>query len=126
MTSRLKRRWADWTTAEFAACDAQRLIALMPVAAIEQHGPHLPLGVDADLASAIVERVLEQAPADLPVVALPMVPVGYSSEHGDFPGTLTASAETLTRLWIEIGQSVARAGVRKLVLFKALVHGPED
>ncbi len=121
MTSRPPRLWADWTTAEIAACDAGRLIALMPVAAIEQHGPHLPLGVDAIVAAGIVDRALQQAPPDLPVVVLPITPIGYSSEHGDFPGTLSAGAGTLSRLWIEVGTSVARAGVRKLVLFNG--HG---
>jgi creatinine amidohydrolase len=116
-----KRYWQDMTTAEFAALDAENTIAILPVAAIEQHGPHLPVYVDTCINRGIVERMLELAPADLAVTVLPAMPVGKSNEHIAFPGTLTLGAETLTRLWTEIGESVARAGVRKLVLFNS--HG---
>jgi creatinine amidohydrolase len=121
MTTFPRRLWQDMTTAEFAALDAARVIALLPVGAIEQHGPHLPVAVDACINSGIVARALELLPADLPVTVLPLLPVGKSNEHQAFPGTLTLSAETLARLWTEIGESVARAGVRKLVLFNS--HG---
>lgn len=109
------------TTAEFAALDAERVIAVLPVAAIEQHGPHLPVFVDACINRGVIERTLEILPDDLPVTVLPAMPVGKSNEHLAYPGTLTLGAETLTRLWTEIGESVARAGVRKLVLFNS--HG---
>lgn len=116
-----KRYWQDMTTAEFAALDAERVIAVLPVAAIEQHGPHLPVFVDACINRGVIERTLEILPDDLPVTVLPAMPVGKSNEHLAYPGTLTLGAETLTRLWTEIGESVARAGVRKLVLFNS--HG---
>ena len=109
------------TTEEFAALDGARTIAVLPVAAIEQHGPHLPVYVDACLNEGVVARALELMPDDLPVTVLPMMSVGKSNEHLAFPGTLTLSAETLTRLWTDIGDSVARAGIRKLVLFNS--HG---
>jgi creatinine amidohydrolase len=121
-TTTLPRRfWQEMTTREFRALDAARVIALLPVGAIEQHGPHLPLAVDACINAGIVARALELLPADLPVSVLPMLPVGKSDEHLAFPGTLTLAAETLARVWTEIGESVARAGVRKLVLFNS--HG---
>jgi creatinine amidohydrolase len=116
-----RRYWQDMTTAEFAALDAEKVIAVLPVAAIEQHGPHLPVFVDACINSGIVERMLGLLPDELPVTVLPAMQVGKSNEHIAFPGTLTLGAETLTRLWTEIGESVARAGVRKLVLFNS--HG---
>ena len=109
------------TTEEFAALDGARTIAVLPVAAIEQHGPHLPVYVDACLNEGVLARAVALMPDDLPVTVLPMTSVGKSNEHLAFPGTLTLSAETLTRLWTEIGDSVARAGVRKLVLFNS--HG---
>jgi creatinine amidohydrolase len=121
MTKMPRRCWQDMTTEEFAALDAARVIALLPVAAIEQHGPHLPVSTDACINQGVLARALELMPDDLPVTVLPMLPVGKSSEHLGFPGTLTLSAETLIRLWTEIGESVARAGVRKLVLFNS--HG---
>ena len=113
--------WQDMTTEEIGALDASRVIALLPVAAIEQHGPHLPLSVDATIVDGIVARALELLPEALPVSVLPTQAIGKSNEHLAFPGTLTLGAETLARLWTEIGDSVARAGVRKLVMFNA--HG---
>ncbi|MDR7481947.1 MAG: creatininase family protein [Armatimonadota bacterium] len=115
------RYWHELTTKEFAALDAARVIAVLPVGAIEQHGPHLPVWVDAAIADTVVRRTLDLLPADLPVLVLPTLPVGKSNEHLTFPGTLSLSAETLMRLWSEVGESVARAGVRKLVLLNS--HG---
>jgi creatinine amidohydrolase len=109
------------TTEEFAALDAERVIAVLPVASIEQHGPHLPVCADACSNEAVIERMLELLPDDLPVTVLPMMPIGKSNEHSSFPGTLTLEPETLRRLWTEIAESVHRAGVRKLVLFNS--HG---
>lgn len=113
--------WQDLASADLGALDLRHVVALLPVGAIEQHGPHLPLGVDRMIADGIVRRTLALAEAALPVLVLPTLPVGKSDEHLAFPGTLTLSAETLTRLWTEVGDSVARAGVRRLILFNA--HG---
>lgn len=116
-----RRYWHEMTTEEFAALDRDRVIAVLPVAAVEQHGPHLPVYVDACLNKGVIERAIELMPADLPATVLPMMAVGKSNEHIAFPGTLTFSAETLIRLWTEIGASVARAGVRKMVIYNS--HG---
>jgi creatinine amidohydrolase len=116
-----RRRWCEMTSADFAEVDPERWVAVLPVGAVEQHGPHLPLMVDAAINIAILERALERTPAALPVSALPTMWVGRSEEHVDYPGTLTFSAETLRRQWYELGASVARAGVRKLVIFNS--HG---
>ena len=116
-----KRYWHEMTWPDFAALDKERTIAVLPVGAIEQHGPHLPVYVDACINAGIVARTVELMPDDLPVTFLPPMPVGKSNEHISFPGTLTLSAETLTRLWTEIGESVARAGIRKFVIFNS--HG---
>ncbi len=113
--------WQDMTTTEFASLDADRVIAVLPVASIEQHGPHLPVCADACTNQAVIERTLELLPDELPVTVLPMMPVGKSNEHSSFPGTLTLESETVVRLWTEIAESVHRAGVRKLVLFNS--HG---
>ena len=109
------------TTRDFADPEIGRWIAVLPVAAIEQHGPHLPLAVDAIINDGVLARALEVLPASAPVTVLPAQVVGKSNEHGAFPGTLSLSAETVIRLWTEIGESVARAGVRKLVIFNS--HG---
>lgn len=121
MTSQPRRLWQDMTTEEFAGLDAERTVAVLPVGAIEQHGPHLPVAVDATLNEAILERAVALLPEDCPVTVLPAMPVGKSNEHLAFPGTLTLSADTLIRLWTDIAESVYRSGVRKLVLFNS--HG---
>ncbi|MGH6914266.1 MAG: creatininase family protein, partial [Geminicoccales bacterium] len=113
--------WQDMTTLEFESLERPRTIALLPVGAIEQHGPHLPVSVDACINRGIVGRALELVPEALPVLVLPMTPIGKSNEHQAFPGTLTLAADTLARLWTEIAESVARAGIKKLVLFNS--HG---
>jgi creatinine amidohydrolase len=119
--ARLPRaRWVDMTTVEFAQLP-QDTIAVLPVAAIEQHGPHLPVFVDACINKAVVDRTIELLPSDLPVTVLPMQMIGKSNEHLAFPGTLSLSAETAIRLWTEIGEGVARAGIRKFVLLNS--HG---
>lgn len=117
----MKRFWADYTSEEFSRLEHDRIIAVLPVGAIEQHGPHLPLAVDAAVADGLARRLAEKLPADSPVLFLPTQSVGKSDEHLHFPGTLTLSAETLARLWTEIGASVARSGVRKIVLLNS--HG---
>jgi creatinine amidohydrolase len=117
----LPRYWSQLTTRDFAALDVAATVAVLPLGATEQHGPHLPLGVDTVLADGIVAASLPRLPTDLPVLFLPTQQIGLSPEHARFAGTLTLSAETVIRMWKEIGAGVARAGVKKLVLFNA--HG---
>jgi creatinine amidohydrolase len=113
------RYWQDLTTRDFSALDTAACVAILPVAAIEQHGPHLPVAVDATICEGLLK---EAAPlVDDRFLALPLQAVGKSNEHAGFPGTLTLSAETLIRHWTEIGESVMRAGIRKIVIFNS--HG---
>lgn len=119
------RHWSELGTLDFArlraAPDVGAVVAVLPVAATEQHGPHLPLGVDSDIADAILGATLPRLAPELPVLLLPVQRIGKSNEHARFPGTLTLSSETILRLWTEIGACVAAAGVRKLLLFNT--HG---
>ena len=115
------RFWADYTARDFAALPRNRLIAVLPVGAIEQHGPHLPLRVDQAILDGILAATIPLIPADLPALILPTLPVGKSDEHSAYPGTLTFSATTLMAMWSDIGDSIARAGVRKLVILNS--HG---
>lgn len=119
------RFWADWSTRDFAqrSADGQldTTIAVLPVAATEQHGPHLPLRVDTALVDGVVAAAVPHIPAEVPAVFLPTQAVGFSPEHARFPGTLTFKAETVIRLWTELGESVAATGVKKLVLLNS--HG---
>ena len=115
------RHWSDLSTADFAALDRARAIAVLPVAATEQHGPHLPLSVDTDLVNGVIAAALPHIAHDLPALFLPTQAVGFSPEHTRFAGTLTLKADTVLRLWTEIGECVAASGVKKLVLLNA--HG---
>ena len=117
----MKRFWADYTRTEFSALDRRRIIAVLPVGAIEQHGPHLPMKVDAFTVDNIALRMAMALPEDAPVLILPTQSVCTSTEHIDYPGTLTLTPETFIRLMTEIGTSVARSGVRKFVLLNG--HG---
>jgi creatinine amidohydrolase len=119
------RFWADWTARDFAQAHAHgrasQLIAVLPVAATEQHGPHLPLSVDTALVEGVIAAALPHIAAEVPALFLPTQAVGFSPEHAAFAGTLTLKAETIIRLWTDIAESVAAAGVRKLVLLNS--HG---
>jgi creatinine amidohydrolase len=104
--------------------DKSRVIAVLPLSATEQHGPHLPLSVDTDIVNAVIARsvpLLQTLAPSLPVYFLPTQAVGLSPEHAAFHGTLTLKPETLIRLWTDIAESVNAAGIHKLVMFNA--HG---
>src|ERR1700722_8735080 len=90
-------------------------------AAPDRPGPHLPLGVDSFIAEAYLARARAEIPAELPVTFLPIQWIGQSDEHVAFPGTLTLSGPTVIGAGTEIGEGVARAGVKKLVLVTS--HG---
>ena len=115
------RFWANLSTCDFAQLDLTRTIAVLPVAATEQHGPHLPLSVDTVLVDGVVAAALPHLRPDLKVLFLPTQAVGLSPEHARFAGTLSLKAETILRLWTDLGESVAAAGIKKLVLFNS--HG---
>lgn len=122
MTSALPPR--DWTAIhwpDLADADPSNWIAVLPLAATEQHGPHLPLGTDVMIAQAYLDEVHGLLPADLPVIFLPIQPVGISTEHLAFPGTLTLPTAVALQSWMALGESVARAGIRKLVMVTS--HG---
>ena len=113
--------WAEYRAPEFASIDPARTIAILPTAAIEQHGPHLPVGVDMMIAEAMLAQLCRDCPEDIDIRILPVQAVGKSNEHLWAAGTLTLGWEAALQSWIEIGKSVARAGVRKIVIMNS--HG---
>jgi len=122
MTSPLPPR--DWTEIDWpliSSADAARWIAVLPLAATEQHGPHLPVGTDVMIGEAYLARVRELLPPGIPATFLPVQPVGISTEHIHYPGTLTLPTEVALKAWMGLGESVARTGIRKLVMVTS--HG---
>lgn len=97
------------------------VVVLQPVAAIEQHGPHLPLAVDSAIVTGVLGAALQDLPDDIPCLCLPPICYGKSNEHIRFPGTVTVSASTLGALLAEVADSVYRAGFRKLAFVNS--HG---
>ncbi|MEO1797832.1 MAG: creatininase family protein, partial [Pseudomonadota bacterium] len=116
----MSRYWIDYP-ATALDIDPERTIAILPTAAVEQHGPHLPVGVDTFINEGLCTLLAERCPDDLDIRILPVMAVGKSNEHTWARGTLTLTAETAMKAWTEIGLSVARAGVRKMLIVNS--HG---
>lgn len=113
--------WNGLSTRDFAALDPQKMIAILPVCSTEQHGPHLPVATDSAIGIGMLDLLRQRLPDDLSVLILPVQEVGKANEHFYGPGTLSISAENLIRIWTEIGESVSRSGLRKLVFVNS--HG---
>ena len=116
----MSRYWIDYPATDLRI-DPDRTIAILPTAAVEQHGPHLPVGVDTMINQGLCDLLVDRCPKALDIRLLPVMAVGKSNEHLWAPGTLTLTAETALRAWTEIGLSVARAGVRKMLIVNS--HG---
>lgn len=121
MTDHSDRRWASMTTVEAAGLGAVDPVVVLPIAAIEQHGPHLPLSTDLDIALGVLNEALGRLTSDVPVRVLPALPVGASLEHLRFAGTLSLDSELLANVIYALGAAIARTGAKRLVLFNG--HG---
>ena len=117
----MARYWADLTSEEIGQAAKRGAIAVLPVSAIEQHGPHLPVSVDTTINEGVIAAAMKLLPADPPVLVLPTQSIGKSNEHARYPGTLTFSVDLLIRMWMEIGACVAAAGISKLLIVNS--HG---
>ena len=113
--------WETLTSPDFAALDPATTVALLPMGAVEQHGPHLPLGTDSRICDAIVDAALARPGGSGRVLRLPTQRIGVSPEHASFAGTLSLEPETALAIVTAIGRAVAATAVRKLILFNA--HG---
>jgi creatinine amidohydrolase len=115
------RWWQSLTTADADRVARADPVVILPLAAIEQHGPHLPLSTDVDIGLGLLAQAFRALPPEFPAWALPPQPVGCSREHGRFAGTLSLEPELLVALIEQIGDGLAAVGVRRLVLCNS--HG---
>ncbi|MBT0956551.1 creatininase family protein [Alphaproteobacteria bacterium KMM 3653] len=122
--SRRRIWWDEFGVRDFDSIDPERTIAMLPIAATEQHGPHLPLCTDSALTKGMIETVAEGLPADVDLRVLPIQRVGKSDEHLFARGTLSLDAHGLIDTWTALGAQVARAGIRKLILMNS--HGGNE
>jgi creatinine amidohydrolase len=109
-----------WPAVECAAARPGSTV-IWPIGAIEQHGPHLPLGTDGLFADRVLDAVLKRLPPELPIWRLPLATPGFSPEHRGFPGTLSLGADLLIAQVKAVGRDLASAGFERLVLFNG--HG---
>jgi len=116
--------WTDFAAREFEGLDPNKTIAILPIAAVEQHGPHLPVGTDTIINTSMVELLIERAPADMDLRILPVQAIGKSNEHIWAKGTITHTATNLIDAWTQIGLEVARAGVKKIIFINS--HGGNE
>jgi creatinine amidohydrolase len=115
------RRWDNLSEAEAGVAAGSDPVVILPLAATEQHGPHLPLSTDVDIGLGLLDDARRHLPDDADVWTLEPVTVGASQEHERFAGTLSVTTEQLTRTIVEAGDKLARSGVRRLVLSNS--HG---
>jgi creatinine amidohydrolase len=115
------RNFAYLTWKQVDELPRESTLLVLPTAAIEQHGKHLPLATDTLINNLLLGKALALLPTQLPVYALPTLCYGKSNEHLGFPGTLSLRAETFMAVVRDVGASVAAAGFKKLVLYNT--HG---
>ena len=115
------RNFAYLNWKQVDALPRESTLLVLPTAAIEQHGHHLPLATDTLINNLLLGHALEKLPPEMPVYALPPVCYGKSNEHIGFPGTLSVSSNTFMAVVRDLGSSIAKASFRKLVLFNT--HG---
>jgi creatinine amidohydrolase len=106
---------------QVAELDKDKTVVVFTCGSMEQHGPHLPIGMDTQCAAMIAERVLKNVENEMDCLWIPPIPFGQSPEHMDFAGTITFTAETYIRMLKEIACSVARHGFKKMYIING--HG---
>jgi len=99
----------------------QDAVAVLPLGAVETHGPHLPLGTDCLIADGILDRAAEIDKGGALILRMPAVWLGASGEHAEHPGTLTAEPEQVIDQIVNVGEGLVRCGILRMLLFNA--HG---
>lgn len=109
------------TTLEIENMPKEDVLIILPVGAIEQHGPHMPVYTDTLIGEVMLHEAFEHLPEDAPIWLIPSFSYGKSTEHLECPGTITLSAQTMMMVLQDIAASLARSGFKKLLLFNT--HG---
>lgn len=115
------RDYSLMSETEINSADTSQWIAVLPLGAHEQHGPHLPFETDTIIANGMACALAERLGETLPVTFLPAEPVGYSIEHLDFEGSQTLGFDEAVKRWVGIGEKLAAQGIRKMMILNA--HG---
>lgn len=113
--------WGDLDSAGLADRRSPQAVAVLPLGAVEQHGPHLPLITDTRIAQGLTDEAMARCGSECRLLCLPALSVGQGIEHAGHPGTLALEPSTFEAVLYDLGASVARAGLQRLVLFSA--HG---
>jgi creatinine amidohydrolase len=116
--------WTQFAAREFEGIDPMRTVALLPIAAVEQHGPHLPVGVDTYINQGLCDALATALDPETDLRILPVQAIGKSNEHIWAKGTISHVATNLIDAWTQIGLEVARAGIRKLIIVNS--HGGNE
>ena len=115
----MKAYWQDLKAADFTTLDPDKTVVVQPIAAIEQHGPHLPTGTDLIIGDGLMKATLEGWTPEFNLLVLPSLPFGKSDEHMSYPGTITLTNTAYVRFLRNIGQSVADTGFQKLLIMSS-------
>jgi creatinine amidohydrolase len=116
--------WSDFSPEEFSRLDADKVIAILPLAATEQHGPHLPATTDADIMDGMLALVGEQLPPEMDIRIFPVIRIGASDEHIRFAATQSISSQKMIDLIVEHGKQANSCGIKKFVLVNS--HGGNE
>lgn len=118
------RNYRDLTRKEMEQIDRADTVVLIPLGALEQHGNQAPLGTDDIIAEALVNEItkkIKERDSTYPMLVFPVIPVGLSTEHKNFCGSITIKPDTYYHLLYDIGASLAKAGFRKIAFL--ICHG---
>ena len=118
------RNYRDLTRLEMEQVDKEETIVMIPLGALEQHGNQAPLGTDDIIAEAMVKEIVKQMEAekeDFPMLVFPVIPVGLSTEHKNFCGSVTLRPDTYYHLLYDICASLVHHGFKKLAFL--VCHG---